>query len=66
MTFIGILLATVLLFGSWGSSNWAVKWAEDAGSDGLKAQVIMWRSLPGIVGSFLGGWVASLVGRRRS
>ena len=26
----------------------------------------MWRALPGIVGSFLGGWVASLVGRRRS
>ena len=66
VTLIGILLATVPLFGSWGSSNWAVKWAEDAGSDGLKAQVIMWRSLPGIVGSFLGGWVASLVGRRRS
>ena len=50
----------------WGSSNWAAKWAEDAGSDTLKAQVVMWRSLPGIVGSFLGGWVASLVGRRRS
>ena len=66
VTLIGILLATVPLFGSWGSSNWAVKWAEDAGSDGLKAQVIMWRSLPGIIGSFLGGWVASLVGRRRS
>ncbi len=66
VTLIGILLATVPLFGSWGSSNWAVKWAEDAGSDGLKAQVIMWRSLPGIVGSFLGGWVASLAGRRRS
>ena len=66
VTLIGILLATVPLFGSWGSSNWAVKWAEDAGSDGLKAQVIMWRSLPGIIGSFLGGWIASLVGRRRS
>ena len=66
VTLIGILLATVPLFGSWGSSNWAVKWAEDAGSDGLKAQVIMWRSLPGIIGSFLGGWVASFVGRRRS
>ena len=66
VTLIGILLATVPLFGSWGSSNWAAKWAEDAGSDTLKAQVVMWRSLPGIVGSFLGGWVASLVGRRRS
>ena len=66
VTLIGILLATVPLFGSWGSSNWAAKWAEDAGSDTLKAQVVIWRSLPGIVGSFLGGWVASLVGRRRS
>ena len=66
VTLVGILLATVPLFGSWGSSNWAVKWAEDVGSDGLKAQVIMWRSLPGILGSFLGGWIASLIGRRRS
>ena len=66
VTLVGILLATVPLFGSWGSSNWAVKWAEDVGSDGLKAQVIMWRSLPGIVGSFLGGWIASLIGRRLS
>tara|TARA_B110001454_G_scaffold206453_1_gene216882 strand:+ start:338 stop:1846 length:1509 start_codon:yes stop_codon:yes gene_type:complete len=66
VTLVGILLATVPLFGSWGSSNWAVKWAEDAGSDGLKAQVIMARSLPGIFGSFMGGWIASLVGRRRS
>ena len=66
VTLVGILLATVPLFGGWGSSNWAVKWAEDAGSDGLKAQVIMARSLTGIIGSFLGGWVASLIGRRRS
>ena len=66
ITSVGILLATVPLFGAWGSSNWVVKWAEDAGSDGLKAQVIMARSLPGIFGSFMGGWIASLVGRRRS
>ena len=66
VTLVGILLATVPLFGSWGSSNWAVKWAEDAGSDDLKAQVVMARSLPGIVGSFMGGWIASLLGRRRS
>ncbi|GIT38294.1 MAG: hypothetical protein Ct9H300mP7_2150 [Verrucomicrobiota bacterium] len=26
VTLVGILLATVPLFGSWGSSNWAVKW----------------------------------------
>ena len=70
VTLVGILLATVPLFGGWGSSNWAVKWADDAGKimgdDGLKASVIMARALPGIVGSFLGGWIASLAGRRRS
>lgn len=66
VTLVGILLATVPLFGGWGSSNWAIKWAEDAGSDGLKAQVIMARSITGIIGSFLGGWIASLIGRRQS
>ena len=70
ITLVGILLATIPLFGGWGSSNWAVKWADDAGKtmgdDGLKANVIMARSLPGILGSFLGGWIASLAGRRRS
>ena len=70
VTLVGILLATVPLFGAWGSSNWAIKWADDAGkimgNDGLKAQVIMARALMGIVGSFLGGWIASLIGRRQS
>ena len=70
VTLAGILLATVPLFGGWGSSNWAIKWADDAGKimgdDGLKAQVMQARALPGILGSFLGGWIASLVGRRRS
>ena len=70
VTLVGILLATVPLFGGWGSSSWAVKWADDAGKtmgdDGLKAKVIQARALPGIIGSFLGGWIAGLVGRRRS
>jgi len=70
VTLVGILLATVPLFGGWGSSNWAIKWADDAGKiigdDGLKAQVMQARALPGILGSFLGGWIASLIGRRRS
>jgi len=70
ITVAGILLATVPLFGAWGGANWTIKWADDVGQmvgdDGLKADVIMARSLPGIIGSFLGGWIASLVGRRRS
>jgi MFS family permease len=49
-----------------------VPWAEKAGAEAdppdpfLKAQVSQWRSLTGIIGSLLGGWVAHLFGRRRS
>ncbi len=66
VTLIGILLATVPLFGAWGSFTWAIKWAEDAGSAALKADVIIASSLPAIFGSFLGGWFASILGRRPS
>ncbi|MED5382291.1 MAG: MFS transporter [Verrucomicrobiota bacterium] len=70
ITVAGILLATVPLFGAWGGANWTIKWADDVGqamgNDGLKADVIMARSLPGIFGSFLGGWIASFAGRKRS
>ena len=49
-----------------------VPWAEEAGAVAtppnptLKANVQQARSLTGIVGSFLGGWVGSLLGRRRA
>lgn len=70
VTIIGILLATVPLLGGWGSANWAVFWAgqvgDEIGNPDLKANVGMARSLTGIFGSFLGGWIASQVGRRRS
>jgi MFS transporter, SHS family, sialic acid transporter len=70
MTLVGILLATVPLLGGWGSANWAMKWADQVGREigepGLKADVGMARSLTGIIGSLLGGWLASVVGRRRS
>ena len=70
VTLVGILLATVPLLGGWGSANWAIKWADQVGRDvgdpGLKADVGMARSMTGIIGSFLGGWIASLLGRRQS
>jgi MFS family permease len=75
VTLVGIMLATIPLFGGWGSANWMIPWAEKAsevaGSSedsfkALKAQVGQARSLTGLVGSFLGGWIASLFGRRRS
>ena len=70
VTLVGILLATVPLLGGWGSANWAVFWADQVGEQvnnpGLKADVGMARSLTGMIGSFLGGLVASLMGRRLS
>jgi sugar phosphate permease len=67
---VGILLATVPMIGGWGSANWMVPWAEDAGAASvppnphLKANVQQARSLTGIVGSLLGGWIGSAFGRR--
>jgi hypothetical protein len=70
VTLVGILLATVPLLGGWGSSNWANFWADEVGErinePGLKADVGMARALTGLIGSFLGGMIASYVGRRLS
>lgn len=71
-TALGILLATIPLVGGWGSANWMVPWAGEAGETAnppnhkLKAQVHQARALPGMVGTFLGGWIAHLFGRRLS
>ncbi len=72
VTLVGIALATVPLIGGWGSANWMVPWAGEAGEAAsppnphLKANVQQARALTGVVGSLLGGWVAAFVGRRRS
>jgi len=64
ITFLGITLATVPMFGGWGSANWMIPWADTTGDPYLKAQVQQARSMTGIVGSLLGGWIAAVVGRR--
>ena len=70
VTTIGIALATIPLFGGWGSANWMVPWAdqvgEQIGNTGLAGTVVQARSITSIAGSFLAGWIASLVGRRRT
>lgn len=72
ITLVGILLATIPMIGGWGSANWMVPWAAQAGAaldpadHVLSANVGQARSLTGIVGSLLGGWVGHLVGRRLS
>ncbi len=70
VTLLGIGLATVPLIGGWGSANWMMPWADEAGAATgdpfLKAQVGQARSLTSIVGSLLAGWIATTVGRRRT
>ena len=70
ITLIGIALATIPLIGGWGSANWMMPWADEAGSMAetpdpfLKARVGQARALTSIVGSFLAGWISLRVGRR--
>ena len=70
VTLVGILLATVPLLGGWGASNWSQGWADKVGAEigrpSLKADIGMARSLTGIAGSFLGGLIASVAGRKRT
>ena len=70
VTLVGILLATVPLLGGWGASNWSQGWADKVGAEigqpTLKADIGMARSLTGIIGSFLGGVIASYVGRKQT
>lgn len=72
ITLVAILLGTVPMIGGWGTANWMTPWAEKAGEAAdppdlfLKARVGQARALTGIVGSLLGGWLASRMGRRQS
>lgn len=63
ITLVGILLATIPLVGAWGSANWMIPWAQDPL---LRANVQKYRALTGSIGSLLGGWIGSFVGRRRA
>ncbi|MEZ6044158.1 MAG: MFS transporter [Planctomycetaceae bacterium] len=67
-TIIGILLGAVPLMGNWGASNWMVPWAgqvqEQLSDSTLKASTQWMKSGGGAIGSLLGGWIASLCGRR--
>jgi MFS family permease len=64
VTLVGIVLATTPILGGWGTANWMTPWSEEAGSAALRAEVGQTRALTGIVGSLLGGWIASALGRR--
>lgn len=64
VTLMGILLATVPIMGGWGSANWMIPWADQVVGPVMKARVGQYRAFTGVVGSFIGGWVAARLGRR--
>lgn len=70
ITIVGIALATIPMMGAWGSANWMVPWAAEAGEAAtppnphLKANVQQSRAITGIVGSLFGGWLGCVLGRR--
>jgi MFS family permease len=72
ITLVAIVLATVPIIGGWGVSNWMNPWADQAGAaldppdPFLKARLGQARAFTGIVGSLLGGWIATYMGRRLS
>lgn len=69
-TILGIALGTIPLLGGWASGQRLVPWAgqveDHQGLPGLKAATQTWQALGAVLGSLLGGWVASRLGRRRS
>lgn len=68
VTLVGIALATVPLFGGWGSFQWIVFWAGKLGKElslpELEAQIVQMRAVTSIVGSGLAAIIAMWIGRR--
>ena len=69
-TILGIVLGTIPLLGGWASGQRLVPWAgqvaEHAGVQDLKAITQIAWACGAVLGSLLGGWVASGIGRRLS
>ena len=69
-TLIGILLGTIPLLGGWASGQRLVPWAgqiaEQAGLQDLKAVTLTAWASGAVLGSLVGGWIASRLGRRLS
>jgi predicted MFS family arabinose efflux permease len=67
LTIIGICLGTIPLVGAWGASKWIIAWADKFGGaadPGYKATTQAYWAVGAALGAFLGGHIASLLGRR--
>jgi SHS family sialic acid transporter-like MFS transporter len=69
ITLTGIMLGSIPLVGAWAASKWMIPWADQIGGvvhPDYKAMTQGWWAFGAILGSFAGGQIASLLGRRRS
>lgn len=68
-TLIGIALATVPLLGAWGAGKWLFPWTDSYSAqlgDGFKGTAQCLWGVGATIGSFCGGHLARLMGRRAS
>jgi MFS transporter, SHS family, sialic acid transporter len=69
ITLTGIMLGSIPLVGAWAASKWMIPWADQIGGvvqPDYKAMTQGWWAFGAILGSFAGGQIASVLGRRRS
>ncbi|HEX5105041.1 MAG TPA: MFS transporter [Pirellulaceae bacterium] len=67
LTLIGIAVGTIPLLGGWGATQWFIPWADKVGGaadPSAKALAGIMRSGGACIGGLIGGWLASLAGRR--
>ena len=68
-TLTGIMLGSIPLVGAWAASKWMIPWADQIGGvlqPDYKAMTQGWWAFGAMLGSFAGGQIAGLLGRRRS
>jgi SHS family sialic acid transporter-like MFS transporter len=66
-TLVGIAVGMIPLLGGWGATQWLIPWSDQVGgltNPRVKAITGIMRSGGAVFGGLIGGWVASLLGRR--
>lgn len=66
-TFLGIMFASIVLIGTWGSVQWLPAWADQLTGGKVhnaKGLAQMLSALGAIIGCFIGPWIGGKMGRR--